>query len=441
VVEPGKFFMANYQAPTSPVLRKLLEPLADAYSGSHPRYDCAELGDLDFLETGVSRCLSAVTSGRDFLQQHADRGRKDIAVGLFFKALKSGRRLANLESVNLNVARLMGSRCADPLAGITELSGFDIYAGDGHFHEAACHDPHKPKRSKPSASKSNGDRGKRAKKLQTGHFFLLGMRDHHLRHHALAEVRPGGGNEHDMHALKRKGAKALRCGAKVGRKTMVVWDRACIDFAFWAEAKRSGVYFISREKANMDIGVIGLTPGFDRGEPRNAGVTADELVGPGGGGQMLRRVSYTDANGAAYRYLTTEMKLPAWAIVLLFKLRWDIEKVFDEVKNKLLERKSWASGDTAKEVHANFICLTHNLMVLLEDEIETADGTGNTAEKKRKSEREQEAKESGAGFIATAMQRITVRSVKFVRWLRNFIYSETAWGHALARLAKIYATR
>ena len=26
-------------------------------------------------------------------------------------------------------------------------------------------------------------------------------------------------------------------------------------------------------------------------------------------------------------------------IVLLFKARWDIEKVFDEVKNKLLERK------------------------------------------------------------------------------------------------------
>ena len=131
--------MASYQPPTSPVLQKLLAPLADAYPGSQRRYDCTELGDLDFLETGVSRCLSAVASGRDFLQQHADRGRKDIAVDLFFKALKSGRRLANLESVNLGVARLMGGRCADPLACIGELSKFDIYAGDGHFHEAACH--------------------------------------------------------------------------------------------------------------------------------------------------------------------------------------------------------------------------------------------------------------------------------------------------------------
>jgi hypothetical protein len=433
--------MANYQAPTSPVLQRLLEPLAAAYPGSRRRYDCAELGDLDFLETGVSRCLSAVASGRDFLQQHADGGRRDIAVGLFFKALGSGRRLANLESVNLGVARLMGSRCADPYAGIPELSKFDIYAGDGHFHEAACHDPHKAKKPKPAKKKTNGERGKQAKKLQTGHFFILGMRDHHLRHHALAELRPGGGNEHDMHALKRVGTKALRFGAKAGRKSMVVWDRACIDFPFWAEAKRHGVYFISREKANMDIGVIGLTPGLDRADPRNAGVAADELVGPGGGGPMLRRVTYTDEKGATYKYLTTEMKLPAWVIALLFKGRWDIEKVFDEVKNKMLERKSWASGDTAKEVHANFICLTHNLMVLFEDEIEKAGGISNAPERKRKSKREEEAKKSGAGYVATMVQRFTVRSVKFVRWLRNFLYSEAAWGEALARLVKIYATR
>ena len=83
-------------------------------------------------------------------------------------------------------------------------------------------------------------------------------------------------------------------------------------------------------------------------------------------------------------------------IVLLFKQRGDIEKVFDEVKNKMFERKS---------------------------------------------ERFEEAKESGAGYVATMMQRFTVRSVKFVRWLRNFIYRETDWSDALVRLVKIYSTR
>lgn len=433
--------MATYQAPTSPVLTRLIAPLTDAYSGSQHQYECKSLGDLDFLESGVSRCISSAASGRAFLQQHGDGGRKEIERTLFFKALQSGRRLANLVSVNLNLARPMGSQLADPFAGIKELSGFDIYGGDGHFHEAACHDPHKKKKPKPAEKRANGDRQKQAKKLGTGHFFMLNMRDHHLRHLALAEVRPGGGNEHDMHVLKRLGPKALRFDAKVGRKVMIVWDRAGIDFGFWEEAKRLGVYFISREKANMKIDVIGLTPHFDKKDLRNAGVTDDELVSPGGGGSMLRRVTYIDANGTTYKYLTTEMRLPAWVIVLLFKQRWDIEKVFDEVKNKMHERKSWASSKAAKEANANFICLTHNLMMLFEDEIEKAEEISNNPEKERKSEREAEAEESGAGYVATLIQRFTVRSVKFVRWLQNFMYNETGWGDALARLDKIYAER
>ncbi|MFT4547361.1 MAG: hypothetical protein ACI8XO_001554 [Verrucomicrobiales bacterium] len=92
----------------------------------------------------------------------------------------------------------------------------------------------------------------------------------------------------------------------------------------------------------MKIEVIVLTPHFDRKDSRNAGVTADALVGPGGGGSMLRRVIYTDSKGVIYKYLTTEMTLPVWVIVLLFKQRWDIEKVFDEVKHKMLGRSSWS---------------------------------------------------------------------------------------------------
>ena len=43
--------------------------------------------------------------------------------------------------------------------------------------------------------------------------------------------------------------------------------------------------------------------------------------------------------------------------------------------------------------------------------------------------------------MSTALQRFTVRSVKFVHWLRNFLYRETSWATALARLDKIYSER
>lgn len=125
--------MPTYQPPTSPVITRLIAPLADAYSGSQHQYECKSLGDLDFLESGISRCLSNSASGRDFLQQHGDGGRLEIERTLFFKALKSERRLENLVSVNLNLARSMGSQLADPFAEIGELAGFDIYGGDGHL--------------------------------------------------------------------------------------------------------------------------------------------------------------------------------------------------------------------------------------------------------------------------------------------------------------------
>ncbi len=81
--------------------------------------------------------------------------------------------------------------------------------------------------------------------------------------------------------------------------------------------------------------------------------------------KFTRLSTSTQRQGLKYRYLTNEKNLPAWVIVLLYKYRWDIEKTFDETKTKLEEKQSWASSKNAKKMHAHFICLTHNLMLLL----------------------------------------------------------------------------
>lgn len=46
----------------------------------------------------------------------------------------------------------------------------------------------------------------------------------------------------------------------------------------------------------------------------------------------------------------------------------------------------------------------------------------------------------GANYILTAIQRFTVRTLKFIRWLKNFVYRGTSCGAALARLRHVYAT-
>ncbi len=86
----------------------------------------------------------------------------------------------------------------------------------------------------------------------------------------------------------------------------------------------------------------------------------------------MRRITYDDPiTGKIYRFITNELTLPPGLIAFLYKLRWDIEKIFDQVKNKLLEQKAWAKSATAKIQQAHFIALAHNLMVLLNHQIQT----------------------------------------------------------------------
>jgi hypothetical protein len=210
----------------------------DAHPRSGKRYDCSELSDLDFIEMGLNRCLGAARTGRDFLQHHGDHGRKEVDVSLHFKALQSERRLANLMSLNSLIAPLLNQRVVDAFASIAELSHFAIYAGDGRYHAGAAHDP------KRESS------GGVMRKAAVGHFFMLNLRNHSISHLALADQSGTRKGEHDMHAIKRSEFDDLRGGEPKGRRVIVAWDKAGIDFVFWRKAKKTaGLYFISLEKA------------------------------------------------------------------------------------------------------------------------------------------------------------------------------------------------
>ena len=399
----------------------------EAYLNSEKQYDCQVITDHDFIEMGVLRCLTASKTGREFLQHHGDHDRADIDVDHFFKALKSKRRLVNLESVNSLVKYMVRKSAEDPFTSIPELDGFAIYAGDGHFHSGAVHD-----------SKRLTKKGVEIKPA-TGHFYMTNLRTHYMFHLGTSDLTDGRKGEHDMHLIKRSSIEALRGFEPKGTKVILVWDKAGIDFRFWHKAKmNSGLYFVSREKENMKLIACGHKE-FDRRDSRNAGVISDEQVGPGGGGAMLRRIVYhCPEKDTTFTYITTEMTLPPGIIALLYKHRWDIEKIYDEYKNKLDEKKSWGSGDETKTTNALFLCLAHNLLLLIEQVLRN-ESVDNEAELERKEERLRESIKMGGNFVSTFIQRFTVRSVKFIRWLRNFSYREVLWERAKARLAKRYA--
>ena len=103
----------------------------------------------------------------------------------------------------------------------------------------------------------------------------------------------------------------------------------------------------------------------------------------------------------------------------------EAEKVFDEVKNKLGEKKAWGTSQETRESQAQFIAIVHNLMMLYDSRLEEDHGVKNEVEDRRRARRVVEAeaacKASGKALstLVTAARRTTQRSVKFVRWVRS----------------------
>ena len=385
--------------------------------------DCPELPDAAWIQVGIDRVLQETRTGRAYLQQHGFRIDHCPLRSNYFESLKSDRRLALVTELNQRFIQTLTPVLSDPLALYPELVGFDLYAGDGHWHGAAAHD-------------APIDGAKRA----VGHFYALELRHHTLRHLDLAR----GKKEHAMHLLKRQSIDALRQGAAKGRKVIDVWDKAGIDFRAWYQWKQAGgVYFISLEKANMSLDVVGIQA-WDRNDPVNAGILRVELVA-GCAGVLIRRVTYVEpVHGETLSFLTSEMTLRPGLIAFLYKLRWDTEKVFDQMKNKLGEKKAWASSPTAKQIQAQLICLAHNLLLRLETRLK-AEGIENVAELKRKAkELAKEVKTATAAgrkipSPVTALQRFTQRSVKLLRWLRSSLVDRLTWAVATPRLRTLYA--
>ena len=311
----------------------------------------------------------------------------------------------------------------DAFAHCTELDGFDIYAGDGHYQSAACFD-------KPLMGK----------KRATGHFFRLNLRSHHLDYLSLEKPDPFKKKKHDAKILQEADPELLRNGAPKGKKVIYCWDKACIDYQLWRKLKHNnGIYFITQEKSNSAAEQISNNH-HDTRDPRNQGIQEDHYVGVAG--QTMRRIVYTDPRDQkTYTYITNELTLPAFALVLIYKQRWDQEKVFYQLKSKFNERKSWASSQVAKQAHATFECLAHNLTLLLEhqirqtedieDEIEIAKQKGR--ERTRKN-REGVTKIPVKNHINTAIQRATHRTQRFIRWLRTQLYSKALWNESITLL-------
>jgi len=407
------------------------DPLTNLFVQLKSTRSCPKLCDEDWLHIGILRVLSGVKTGRDFLQSMQANLSLPTVAG-FFETLKSKRRLALCRDANVHLTQALAQGVPDAFAVYQTLAGFDLYASDGHSHAAAVHDA--PQYSAASATKKA--------KFATSHIYALNLRTHGLHHLAMAD-QVTRRKEHEMRTLKRLTLDQFRLGAPKGRKVLHVYDPACIDYGLWHDLKTGGVYFLTRQKSNTQMMNCGPLR-FDRSDPINVGVLLDEQVGVAG--TMLRHVRYQCAlSGETHDFLTNERTIAPGLLARIYQMRWNIEKVYDEVKNKFHEQKAWASSPTAKSMQAHFVCLTHNLMVLQEHRLSTEEGITNTCEIKRKARRLEKARRLLAAknevlpVLQEAFQRLTQRSVKYIRWLRAYLFVQAPWANAVLALRYSYA--
>ena len=119
--------------------------------------------------------------------------------------------------------------------------------------------------------------------------------------------------------------------------TILVLDRGYVDFAWFAELTRQGVFFVTRLKDNAVYAVLGT-----RDVPRRGPVVRDELITLTGVRTAarcpypLRVVEVTDpTSGDPLVFLTNQLTFGSTTIARIYKDRWQIELLFKALKQHL----------------------------------------------------------------------------------------------------------
>lgn len=139
------------------------------------------------------------------------------------------------------------------------------------------------------------------------------------------------------------------------------------------------------------------------------------------------------------------MKIRPGVLAWLYKRRWDIEKTYDTFKNKMNERKAWAASANAKNMQAQFICLAHNLMVLMDQNLSAEQQIKNQKEIQRSQQRAEIAQRSENdqgreldSFYLNPLKRSQL-TLKFIRCLRHHLAADSPMQVAISSLRQVYA--
>ena len=119
--------------------------------------------------------------------------------------------------------------------------------------------------------------------------------------------------------------------------SILIVDKAYIDFKWLWGLHNKGIYFVSRAKSNIKYRVIGQLPAN-----KKKGIISDEEIELTGyyskqkyPGKLRLTTYYDKETKKTYKFLTNNFKLAAYTITQIYKARWDIELFFKWIKQNL----------------------------------------------------------------------------------------------------------
>lgn len=146
--------------------------------------------------------------------------------------------------------------------------------------------------------------------------------------------------------------------------TILVMDRAYLDFAWFAQLTAQGVYFVTRPMRNMAYAVVEARPVVDRSP-----IVADEIIRLTGWHALqncparLRRIEVAvPETGELLTLLTNHFTFAATTVAAIYKDRWQIELLFKALKQHL--RIKTFVGTSANALHIQIWTALIALLIL-----------------------------------------------------------------------------
>ena len=124
---------------------------------------------------------------------------------------------------------------------------------------------------------------------------------------------------------------------KFPKGSIVAVDKGYNDYAWYNQLTESGIFFVTRLKANAKYRTVCRRPVL-----KSKGLICDQTIEFTGAQTakkcpvQLRRIAYRDAEtGKRYVFLTNNFKLSAKTIADIYKARWQVELFFKWIKQNL----------------------------------------------------------------------------------------------------------